>query len=69
MFTCKTFTFLDRNTERNVARAWKDALKVVPRLRVWPSTSRDLEHAWTYFDRPDLHKLQVGGRPFAQKRV
>ena len=55
----ETFTFLDRNTERNVALAWKDALKVVPRLRVLPSTSRDLEHAWKYFERPDFHKLSA----------
>ncbi len=55
----ETFTFLDRNTERNVALAWKDSLKVVPRLRVLPSTSRDLEHAWKYFERPDLHKLSA----------
>lgn len=55
----ETFTFLDRNTERNVALAWKDSLKVVPRLRVWPCTSRDLEHAWTYFERPNFHTLSA----------
>ena len=55
----ETFTFLDRNTERNVALAWKDSLEVVPRLRVLPCTSRDLKLAWKYFDRPDLHKLSA----------
>ena len=55
----ETFTFLDRNTPRNVALAWKDSLKVVPRLRVLPCTSRDLEQAWKYFERPDLHKLSA----------
>jgi len=55
----ETFTFLDRNTTRNVALAWKDSLNVVPRLRVWPCTSRDLEHAWKYFERPDFHKLSA----------
>ena len=55
----ETFTFLDRNTERNVALAWKDSLKVVPRLRVLPCTSRDLEQSWKYFERPDLHKLSA----------
>ena len=55
----ETFTFLDRNTTRNVALAWKDSLKVVPRLRILPSTSRDLEQAWKYFERPDLHKLSA----------
>lgn len=55
----ETFTFLDRNTTRNVALAWKDSLKVVPRLRVLPFTSRELEQAWKYFERPDFHKLSV----------
>jgi predicted nucleic acid-binding protein len=55
----ETFMFLDRNTERNVALAWKDSLKVVPGLRVLPSTPRDLEHAWKYFERPDFHKLSA----------
>jgi predicted nucleic acid-binding protein len=55
----ETFMFLDRNTARNIALAWKDSLKVVPRLRVLSSTPRDLEHAWKYFERPDFHKLSA----------
>ena len=55
----ETFTFLDRNTTRNVALAWKDSLKVVPRLRVLPCTSQDMEQAWKYFERPDLHRLSA----------
>ena len=55
----ETFTFLDRNTTRTVAVAWKDSLKVVPRLRILSCTSPDLERAWTYFERPDLHKLSA----------
>jgi len=55
----ETFTFLDRNTERNVAVAWKDSLRGVPRLRVLPCTSRDLELAWKYVERLDLHKLSA----------
>lgn len=55
----ETFTFLDRNTTRTVALAWQDSLKTVARLRVLPATARDLEHAWKYFERPDLHKLSV----------
>ena len=55
----ETFTFLDRNTTRTVALAWKDSLEVVPRLRVLPCTSRDLNHSWKYFERPDLHKLST----------
>jgi predicted nucleic acid-binding protein len=55
----ETFTFLDGNATRNVALAWKDSLKAVPRLRVLPCTSRDLEPAWKYFERPEFHKLSV----------
>lgn len=55
----ETFTFLDCNTTRNVALAWKDSLKIVPRLRVLPCTSRDLQQAWKYFERPDFHKLSA----------
>jgi predicted nucleic acid-binding protein len=55
----ETLTFLDRNTTRNVALAWKDSLEIVPRLRVLPCTSRDLKHAWKYFERPDFHKLSA----------
>ena len=55
----ETFTFLDRNTTRNLALAWRESLEGVPRLRVLPCTPRDLERAWTYFERPDLHKLSA----------
>jgi predicted nucleic acid-binding protein len=55
----ETFTFLDRNTTRSVALAWKDSLEVVPKLRVWSSTPADLQRAWKYFERPDLHKLSA----------
>lgn len=55
----ETFTFLDRNTTRNVALAWKDSLKVVPRLRVLPGTLRDLDQAWKYFERTNFHKLSA----------
>ena len=55
----ETFTFLDRNAARDVARAWKDSLKTVPHLKILPSTAKDLEQAWPYFERPDLHKLSA----------
>jgi predicted nucleic acid-binding protein len=55
----ETFTFLDRNTTRSVAVAWKDSLEVVARLRIWSSTPADLKRAWRYFERPDLHKLSA----------
>lgn len=55
----ETFTFLDRNAVGDVAVRWKDSLKTVPRLKILPCTSKDLEQAWPYFDRPDLHKLSA----------
>jgi len=50
---------LDRNAARDVALAWKDSLKTVPHLKVLPSTAKDLEQAWLYFERPDLRKLSA----------
>jgi predicted nucleic acid-binding protein len=55
----ETFTFLERNTTRSVALAWKDSLDAVPRLRVLPCTPQDLKAAWTYFERPDLYQLSA----------
>lgn len=55
----ETFTFLDRNATRGVAVAWKDSLETVPRLKLLPATAKDLGLAWSYFDRPDLHKLSA----------
>ena len=55
----ETFTFLDRNAARDVALAWKDSLNTVPHLKVLPSTAKDLEQAWAYFERPDLHELSA----------
>jgi len=55
----ETFTFLDRHAARDVALAWKDSLKAVRRLRVLPCAGRDLERAWKYFERTDLHKLSA----------
>ena len=55
----ETFTFLDRNAARTVALAWEDSLTTVAHLKVLPSTVKELDAAWTYFDRPDLHKLSA----------
>ena len=55
----ETFTFMDRNAARNLALAWKDSLETVPQLKVLPTTAKDLNQAWAYFERPDLHKLSA----------
>lgn len=55
----ETFTFLDRNATRQVALTWKASLSTVGKLRLLPSTARDLERAWKYFEKPNLHKLSA----------
>jgi predicted nucleic acid-binding protein len=55
----ETFTFLDRNATRDVALAWKSSLADLPRFRLLECGSRDLERAWAYFAKPELHKLSA----------
>ena len=55
----ETFTFLDRHAARQVALRWKDSLAAVKRLKTLPCSAADLEQAWKYFDRPDLHRLSA----------
>lgn len=55
----ETFTFLDRNTVRDVALAWQDSLAQVTNLRILTVTPADLEEAWPFFQRRDLHKLSA----------
>lgn len=55
----ETFTFLDRNAARDVALAWKDSLGQVAELSVLECESADLDRAWSYFARADLHKLSA----------
>ncbi len=55
----ETFTFLDRQAMRDVALAWKDSLDALAELRVLDCTRTDLDRAWSYFSRTDLHKLSA----------
>ena len=55
----ETFTFLDRNATRDVALTWKTSLDRLARLHLLECGSRDLERAWAYFAKPELHKLSV----------
>jgi predicted nucleic acid-binding protein len=55
----ETFTFLDRNTVRDVALAWQGSLAQVSGLRILTVTPADLEEAWPFFQRRDLHKLSA----------
>ncbi len=55
----ETFTFLDRNTMRDVAMAWRSSLSEVRRLKILGATPKDLDKAWPFFERKDLHKLSA----------
>jgi predicted nucleic acid-binding protein len=55
----ETFTFLDRNANRDVALAWKQSIYKPGTLKVLPCELRDLERSWEYFRRADLHKLSA----------
>lgn len=55
----ETFTFLDRNTNRQVALTWKEALYEPGAVKILPCELHDLEQSWAYFRRADLHKLSA----------
>lgn len=55
----ETFTFLDRNTARDVALAWKDSLAEISGLRTHTVVPSDLAAAWAYFEHRGLHKLSA----------
>ena len=55
----ETFTFLDRNANRDVALAWKEAVYKPGTVQILPCELRDLEQSWEYFRRTDLHKLSA----------
>ena len=55
----ETFTFLDRNANRDVALAWKGAVYKPGVAKILPCELRDLEASWAYFRRVDLHKLSA----------
>ncbi len=55
----ETFTFLERNTDRNTALLWKDSLQAIRSLRLLECRVSDLSKAWQWFTRKDLHKLSA----------
>jgi len=54
----ETFTFLDRNANRDVALAWKESLDDLE-LKILPCDGKDLKRSWGYFIRRDLRKLSA----------
>jgi predicted nucleic acid-binding protein len=55
----ETFTFLDRNANRDVALAWKESIYDRGTAKILPCELGDLERSWEYFRRADLHKLSA----------
>jgi uncharacterized protein len=55
----ETFTFLDRNANRDVALAWRDSIYRSGTVRILPCDLGDLQESWGYFRRADLHKLSA----------
>ena len=55
----ETFTFLDRNANRDVALTWKESISKPGIVKILPCELRDLEQSWDYFRRTDLYKLSA----------
>jgi len=55
----ETFTFLDRNANRDVALTWQESIYKPGTVKILPCELRDLEQSWEYFRRADLHKLSA----------
>lgn len=55
----ETFTFLERNANRDVALAWKYSIYAPGMVRILPCELRDLEQSWEYFRRRDFYKLSA----------
>ncbi len=55
----ETFTFLDRNANRDVALTWKDAISKPGVTKILTCEIRDLHQSWEYFRRTDLYKLSA----------
>jgi len=55
----ETFTFLERNANRDVALAWKNSIYAPGTVKILPCELRDLEQSWEFFRRTDLHKLSA----------
>jgi predicted nucleic acid-binding protein len=57
----ETFTFLDRNANRDAALAWRESIYRPGIVRILPCDLGDLQQSWDYFRRTDLHKLSAVG--------
>ena len=55
----ETFTFLDRNANRDVALVWKEGIYRPGILKILTCELRDLQQSWDYFRKQSLHKLSA----------
>jgi predicted nucleic acid-binding protein len=55
----ETFTYLDRKGSRELASRWRLSLREVKRLKVLEFTGADLDAAYGFLERRDLHKLSL----------
>jgi len=55
----ETFTFLERNANRDVALAWKNSIYKPGTVKILSCELKDLARCWEYFRRTDLHKLSA----------
>ena len=55
----ESFTFLERNANRDVALAWKESIYRPGTVKILPCELVDLQQSWDYFRRSDLHKLSA----------
>ena len=55
----ETFTFLERNANRDVALAWRESIYRPGTVGILPCELRDLDQSLEYFRRADLHKLSA----------
>src|ERR1700730_1421076 len=55
----ETFTFLDRNANRDVALTWKESISRPGIVKILPCELHDLQQSWEYFRRTELRKLSA----------
>ena len=55
----ETFTFLDRNANRDVALPWRESIYKPGAVKILPCELRDLQQSWEYFRHADLYKLSA----------
>lgn len=55
----ETFTFLERNANRDAALTWKDSIYKPGTVKMLACDQRNLDQSGEYFRRTDLHKLSA----------